>query len=135
MVKRCLHSVVMLQEKEKENASSFKVQYKRRHLNMYILFLLPSILIVIIIIIIIISSSSSSSSSSGSSSILVLNIVEMIVEWVHFLLKKAIVLLIFAIYLSHWNLPLSIEKRFYVLLFWPRLFCKCSLCDDHYAIL
>ena len=42
------------QPTEKDNVSSFKVLYKRRHLKMYILFPLPIILIIIIIIIILI---------------------------------------------------------------------------------
>ena len=77
-----MHSIVMLQKlhnpTEKENVSSFKVLYKRRHLKMYILFLLPSVLIIVIII-------------------LFLIIVKMIVEWAHFFKDLAIVLYICSI--------------------------------------
>ena len=100
----------MLQEKEKENAPSFNVQYKRRYLNMYILFLLPSILTVIIILLIIISiiifsssSSSSSSSSCCSSSSLALNIVKMMCRMGSF--KKSY----FVFIVDICNIPFTLE--------------------------
>ena len=43
--------------------------------------------------------------------IIVLIIVKMIVEWSPFFKNVAILLLIFVIYLSHWNSTLSIEIK------------------------